>query len=968
MTMALVRNPKPAPPVRRGTQAIVTHSQPAAGSAKGGVAREASSLHGRLYAAFQASDWPRLIAVARGHLDALAAGAALHPISAEAVAFLQPKRIAATDYDLKTFCAGFETKAIKDYMAGGFAHDWAALADEALALHCLDALGKAKSDPTGKLRSLNALSALITRFNRATKEREPSFTHIVEQAYEAPVFLPDWSFEIDVCSDPHPRDGLLALTPLELRWRRILQMREKATGNCDCTPPEPVCTPQSVCCPEFKYYIADLLELRDWTYRYKAGDIAYIEVVGAGEMRKREHIMKVTKEVFSELTSTNRISDKRDLSVTDIGTLSREIDRANTSKQDGTATVAGSYGTDKSLYKLSATATLSYGTTASDAIKEAQSDVRTTVSSAVAEIEKTVTAHSTDRVTTEETETNSHDWDNIAGVDPKVTKYFWVTQEKRAQLYSHGLRLIAELIIPSPARLFERLVADRLEAEVRKQVPPLVGTAPVAPSALALTANDLTRENYLQNAAQYGINNAPAPPTAVVYEVVSNAYGKVGNKTENKGTMQVSVPAGYHATHMHLDGGASYRTVGTGNGRYVKFALGTELWFGSGGNKLDDGLPNLTGQLAITVSASNITGCTASITVTCNLDNATFAAWQKDIFDLISSKHDDQMSAYQAALKTWLDAKAEHDAAEAKVREELQAQDDNRNPFYNRQIERTELKRAAIYLLCEDFSCVSEWIAKAEPCGLPEIDRHQTAEHGYDWYFWDRLFDWQYMAYAFFDYFWNPMCDWVERFDPDNADAIFKAFLGAGYARVLIPVNLSMEADFLWYSSTLQKWGQTGVPPLNPTDPRWQNVLYELKYANKDAMMPRQGYVENVAAGDVTLLIKGTDRYWDSVGHIVDAAAVAADVDREIFIDGSVYMIASIQPEPGSPPYTNANTMWWRVTIDRPYEGSASARRLYACGAQAVAPAFSFDLPTELIWAGAHDQCLPTYPLPPCTH
>jgi hypothetical protein len=131
-------------------------------------------------------------------------------------------------------------------------------------------------------------------------------------------------------------------------------------------------------------------------------------------------------------------------------------------------------------------------------------------------------------------------------------------------------------------------------------------------------------------------------------------------------------------------------------------------------------------------------------------------------------------------------------------------------------------------------------------------------------------------------------------------------------------------------------------------------------------MMPRQGHVANVATGDVTILIKETDRYWDSSASIVDAAAVASDVDREMFIDGSAYLVADIQQDPGSPVYSNAETMWWRVTLDRPYEGSSSARRLFAFGAQAVAPSFSFDMPTELVWASAHDACLPTYPLPPC--
>lgn len=970
MTMAVVRNPKPAPPRRPDTAVIRTHPEPSATITKGrsSTAAAAGTLSERLHGIWKASEWATLAAIARTHLEANgAAGPDIHPYSEAAIAYLQPELVAATDADLRGFLSGFDQKALKTYLTETLPLDRERLADHALALHCVGALGAAASDPVAGLRGLHAFALLAEAASADRVQGARRLVRIVERAVTAEVAFPRWTFEIDVCGEIHLADGgkaRLAPTPLEDRLQRLDRSRAEAgKGDCDCKPAEPVCTPQSICCPELKYYLADLLELRDWTHRYKAGDLAYIEVVGAGENRSREHVMKRVSEVYSESESTVRSLDKRDHQVTDSGSLSREIERQNETKLAADASVEGIY--DAKAYKVTASASLSYDKNATQTIKEAQEQARETITSAVAELEKTVRALRSERVTTEETETNIHAWQND-GDEPKVTKYFWVTQEKRAQLYSHGKRLMAELIIPSPARLYERLMIDRLEAEVRRRVPPFEGVSPPTSAPLTLTAAELTPENYAQHVAAQGVNNAPLPPDAIKYAVATGSYGEVKNEQKSVGQLQITVPDGYHAVQMDLSGDATFRQYGTGQGRWVRFTLGSVVWFGGGGHSLTAGLASLTGQLAIEVTAANIKGCQASLTIKCALDPATLAAWQQAVFDLVSTAHAAKAAASEAAMADFLEAQAEHKAAEDRVRAELREKAGARHPFFNRAIERTELKRAFIYLLCEDYSAESAWIAKAEPCGLPEIDRHATAERGYGWYFWDRLFDWKYMAYGFFDYFWNPICEWAERFDPDHADPLFKAFLGAGYARVLVPVSASMEEDFLWYAATRQKWGQSGAPPLDAEDPRWRNVLYELKYASESAMTPREGHAANVAPGDLSILIKDTDRYWDILAAQTDLAAVAADLDRELFIDGATYFVADIQPEPGSPPFGGADTMWWRITLDRPYEGPASPRRLYSLGAQAVAPAFSFDMPTELIWAGAHDRCLPSYPLPAC--
>jgi hypothetical protein len=89
------------------------------------------------------------------------------------------------------------------------------------------------------------------------------------------------------------------------------------------------------------------------------------------------------------------------------------------------------------------------------------------------------------------------------------------------------------------------------------------------------------------------------------------------------------------------------------------------------------------------------------------------------------------------------------------------------------------------------------------------------------------------------------------------------------------------------------------------------------------------------------------------------------DLDREISIDTVVYRIGAIDLDPNSPPFDvlHPNTMWWDVTLDRPYEGAQAIGLPYAVGAKFVGAPWIVTLPTDLIWLKNDTYCLPCYPL-----
>jgi hypothetical protein len=909
-------------------------------------------LHDRLEGEWARRNWRALAAAARRHLQARGPSPSLHGVVAAAVQFFRPRSPGFQPGDVERFLGGFRPEAMSEPYFGEakLEAERGRLADDALALHCLGMLGRARFDYVGALRAIEALSVSLRLWEMGGDELgiPPA---LIDRILEMDVVLPAWSFEIDPCRGP--KEGWPAESPLE---RKIAGVARRDSGprpksDCICTTVEEPCMPTDPCCAKVNYYIADLLELRDWTHRYKAGDLAYIENIAAGETRSRDHEMKRTRELFSETEITHRQSETRDLQVTDRASLKREIERQREMSVETEASATGSY--NAAVYKGSISATASFAGSASDAVRQAQENAIETVRKAVSEIEKETRTKRSEKITTEETEKNVHAFTNTTD-EALVTKYFWVTKECRAQLYSYGKQMVAEFIVPEPARLYERLAHERREAQIAERIKKPRGVKP----PVDLTAKDLNEKNYEQLCEEWGVKDPPAwpPPTKQISDSEVDEWDRDGAGI-SLDTLRYDIPAGYEAIAMDL-GIVRLEFMSDKNPRKIELYGPDTLYAVAGGTPKShvDFNPHLTGHHEVRIEASHTTLVDVWVTMSLVRQPGVLETWQKTVFRLLWAE-------IEKAMAPWDD----YEKVYRELRRELIEAEQSRHPFFNREIERTELKRAVIYLMCQDFSVNGAMIRKAEPCGFPEIDRTATDEKGYDWYFWDRLIDWKRMAYAFFDYFWNPMCDWPQRFDPDEPDALFKAFLRAGYARVLVPVSPAMHKDFLWYLATHEKWNHQG-PPFGDQDPRWRNVVFELKHANEAAMTAREGRLD-VTNGSNTVTIKGSDRYYNPAGTgLPDLAMIALDIDREVYIDGEVYLIVAIALNPGSPSYNilTPDSGWWDLTLDRVYVGATGTGRLYAMGAKAVAPPFSFDMPTELIWAGDKGKCLPAYPLPPC--
>ena len=396
----------------------------------------------------------------------------------------------------------------------------------------------------------------------------------------------------------------------------------------------------------------------------------------------------------------------------------------------------------------------------------------------------------------------ARDVDNREGSERLVGIYRWIKKLYRLTLEDAGKRLIVEFEIADPAgdylRHLRHLGGIRLE-------PP-----PPLPRKRVFGPDDITRENYLVLASLYGISDPEPPPPEQLVRVHSLQAQPPVSETE------LAVPAGYEVTDAritYLLGDGSDSLVGyVGDAPFAYSPAAPEPVAPAleppaealvpaleSDDEPDDAcppcdpfshvrgsgtpvqgliaLPDLTGETETAFSVTVLSTATsffASVSLTCDLlaTSGLFEAWQVRTYEALVAGFNRSRALFLKRLRARI-------IASSAGRE--------------RRIERQQLERAAITILAS----LRAWEnGTSPPC--------EQTEAGYLEFF-ENAFDWPEITYAFHS--WPPPEEpcgrdrhWRGEAVIDlEADELFKSFLHARSARVLVPVTPGAELQVLYY-------------------------------------------------------------------------------------------------------------------------------------------------------------------------
>jgi hypothetical protein len=514
--------------------------------------------------------------------------------------------------------------------------------------------------------------------------------------------------------------------------------------------------------------------------------------------------------------------------------------------------------------------------------------------------------------------------------------------------------MLLDLYVPEPSELYKRLVKKQFTL-----------TKPVKP---AVTPKQITEENYLTYVETYGLTDveppaAPAQPASVSFsggtgeakQAIDFRPGLFGIPTPTlvwNGSGSdvkpdtVVVPNGYELDSMTTSFGDVHFNGVPGVNSSLAVDLGGQNLFidsNGGSSQFVQWSSSVDGAQAIAASSMNTTSYKLLVVVNFRLKAEERLKWQTGIYDKIMEGYQKELADYEEALK-----KSEEGGERV-------------NPFLLLEDIKEQLKQATIsYISCQFFDSMNAMRQKVEPCGFPQPDLQEAKREGEFVRFFEQAFEWKFMNFVLYPYFWGRKCSWEEKKKQESDNLLFQRFLQAGYAGVSISVRPGFEGHVNYFLKTKQIWGKTGQPPV--AGPDFVPIYQEIKEDKDNFNTDRVGKID-VTNGSNVVTLNGTDQYWNygnpsaqpPIAGFADPQKIAADIDREIFIDCKQYRIVGIQT------YLNLNS--WTITLDRPYEGVTATGLPWSTGALFIGAPWEFRIPTRLVWLREDARCLPCYPI-----
>jgi hypothetical protein len=665
---------------------------------------------------------------------------------------------------------------------------------------------------------------------------------------------------------------------------------------------------------------ADLLVVQEEIQRYEAGEVAHIENVLKGESKKREHKRTTEREqiLFAETERTTE--SERDLQTTDRFSLQTTAQKEIEQKIKIEAGVEATY--NGAAFEIKADAGFAYERATKESSSKATSVAHDVTDRTVSRLRETVREQRTTRTREIIEETNLHEIVNSNDPDGHIIGvYRWVNAVHKAEVANYGRRLMFEVIVPEPAAFFRHAEQSTPVEGVtlEKPEPPVYQATPMNPDGSfamnldfsetetrPLQPEELNTANYLHWVAKYNVQDVLPPPPE--FKTIGLAVSEKPASSDNlvpQAVGDLTVEAGYKAvsawvnsTSIHHPGGYLRVGVGTAN---------TNLWGGSPDLRLN----GEDSKLPVTVCFYKIAALALTVEVTCQRSDEHYRTWQLKTYasiitayNLLKSTYDEQLAAAQIQAGVAIAG---------------------RNPLKNRDIERAELKRAALSVITgQHFDLFDAMREGVGPSAYPQMDLLESAAEGRYIQFFEQAFEWPAISYIFYPYFWGRKDRWIADLHLEDPDPKFEKFLQAGAARVLIPVRPGYEHAVLHYLETAAGEIWEGGDPPHVDDPLYVSIV--------DAIKEDQG--NWTVAGRGALAVKQNDPVVLGMGT---AFTEEDDENRELVIRGEKYRIGQVEGLD-------------RIRLDRPYERNDESDVPYELGLRYVGEPWEVTVPTSLVW------------------
>ncbi|KAB8155853.1 hypothetical protein EZY14_001180 [Kordia sp. TARA_039_SRF] len=563
--------------------------------------------------------------------------------------------------------------------------------------------------------------------------------------------------------------------------------------------------------------IADYRKVEQSVHCYMEGEVSHIENVMA-----REYKEKSTRRLRSSenTTSTSSESEKErltDTTTTDRFEMQHEISQVMAESQDNSSFVNSNFGYNNGTYSFGINGGANFATHTSneESINQAMTEAQEITERAMDRVVQRVKEERISKIIEEFEENNSHGYDNRKGDKHIVGVYRWIDKIYKNQIYNYGRRLMYEFAIPQPSKLHRiamTAMTEETDSETMILSEPLDPRKVVINNVIMSDASAINDTNYKKLAAKYNakISNPPVKEMHIGKAFSYKAGEVIGDTNERFGEhAELEIPEGYYtvsATAEWVD------SEDSGIGRTHIIVGGVKILQG-----ISEDLSKFVGKIPVSFSSLTHLSGNSNINIKLRRLPETYVAWQLETFNAIVEAYEEQLAAF---------------ISQKEQEEEKVATMKDSNPLFYRQIEQTVLRKNCLSYLMDQSPTAVRTYGKKMYSG-DEIDTYKTnVTASLDDYasfakFLEQAFEWEIMSYNFYPFYWGNRKEWNKLYSFENNDPLFRSFMQAGLARVVVTVRPGFEEAVLHYMATGSIWNGGELPLLD--NPLYRSIVDELK-------------------------------------------------------------------------------------------------------------------------------------------
>ncbi len=565
--------------------------------------------------------------------------------------------------------------------------------------------------------------------------------------------------------------------------------------------------------------IIDLMKVEQEVCCYLPGDVSHIENIMAREYKERSTRTLLRSEITEEQMREDQFEEQKDTVSTERFLMQREVEEVlqqhrqlnsgvafnSSSSVSASGSILKGIGVQAGFHSnLNTYADMSLSTSRTRSNRISTEFAKEVTEQATLRVMTRTVSRRTSKIIREFEEHNKHGFDNRKGNQNVTSVFRWLDIVYKHKLYNYGKHLIYEFAIPEPSRhfmwsLYQKAINDK-DCQFKVLEKPLHPSE--LPSGLRiLSSNDINAYNYSLLASYYE-TEVDAPPeayltTGITFEKsqISDGAGSEQNKSMSK---QVEVPKGYVADSARLSYDVKRDLEHSDS--IVGYVVGHFRGYSNQDHQQLQ-IPDIgayTDKVPVGVYFNWIWAGIVNVEIRFKRTETLYREWQQKVYLKLLEAYETRLQWYEEQLQTQCE----------KSKEVISEQTQVPSSFY-RQIERRELKRAAVELMTLPFdNPLSYDHFNLSPQGGYYIRQDEALDyHARIVKFFEEAFDWNLMDYTFYPYYWADRNRWVELMNRNNTtDPLFGAFLQSGMARLRVPVRPGYEEAVMYYMKTGDVW------------------------------------------------------------------------------------------------------------------------------------------------------------------